>query len=147
LSLDQAVDELTRRFGAESANWKWGQSGYHHALIMNPLSAVVSDSVRAKLDVGPVPRGGDGNTVNATGGGDNQLSGASFRIVADVNDWDASVGINNPGQSGDPASPHYRDLFTLWAQDQYFPVPYSRPKVEAAAEHVTIMIPPPPRPQ
>ena len=143
LSLDEAVADLTKRFGPESSNWKWGQDGYHHATIMHPLSAAVSDDVRRKLDVGPAPRGGDANTVGATGGSDNQLGGASFRIVADVNNWDASVGTNTPGQSGDPDSPHYRDLFDLWAQDQYFPVPYSRPKVEAAAEHVTILVPPP----
>ena len=89
----------------------------------------------------------DGNTVSATGGTDNQLAGASFRIVADVGDWDASLGANNPGQSGDPDSPHYRDLFTLWSQDQYFPVAFSRPKVESVAEHVTVLVPPPERPK
>jgi penicillin amidase len=147
MSLDEAVADLTQRFGTDYSNWKWGQNGYHHALIMHPLSAAVSDSMRSKLDVGPVPRGGDGNTVGATGGTDNQLAGASFRIVADVNDWDASLGSNNPGQSGDPDSSHYRDLFALWSEDQYFPVTYSRPKVEAAVDHVTILVPPPPRPK
>ncbi|WP_244470743.1 penicillin acylase family protein [Microvirga massiliensis] len=37
-------------------------------------------------------------------------AGASFRIVLDVGNWDQSVTINTPGQSGDPFSPHYRDL-------------------------------------
>ncbi len=55
-------------------------------------------------------------------------------MVLDVGNWDASWTINAPGQSGDPASPHYRDLFTLWAEDRYVPMLYSRAAVEAATE-------------
>jgi penicillin amidase len=53
-------------------------------------------------------------------------------MVTDVGNWDASVAINAPGQSGDPASPHYRDLAPLWAQGRYFPLAYSRQAVEKA---------------
>ena len=76
-------------------------------------------------------------TVSATGDADNQASGGSLKIIADTEDWDNSVGLNTPGQSGDPDSPHYRDLFELWAQGQYFPVAYSRKKVESVTESVT----------
>jgi penicillin G amidase len=68
------------------------------------------------------------------GADQTKTSGASFRFIVDVGDWERSVGTNNPRQSGDPDSPHYRDLFSLWANDRYFPVPYSRQNVEAAAE-------------
>ncbi|MDH4064066.1 MAG: penicillin acylase family protein, partial [Acidobacteriota bacterium] len=71
-SLDEAVAELTKRFGPDMATWQWGQNAYHHALIRHPLSAAVNDATRARLDVGPAPRGGDGSTVSATGNGDNQ---------------------------------------------------------------------------
>ena len=33
-------------------------------------------------------RGGDGVTVSATGNGDNQSGGGSFKIIADTEDWD-----------------------------------------------------------
>jgi len=72
--------------------------------------------------------------VGATGNGGNQTAGASFRIIVDVGDWDRAVGTNTPGQSGNPDSPHYRDLFEMWANDRYFAVPYSRQRVEQAAE-------------
>ena len=140
-SLKQAVADLTRRFGADTAAWKYGSESYHHALISHPLSAAVSPAVRARLDVGPAPRGGDGNTVGATGGGDNQTSGASFRIVVDVGAWDNAVGTNNPGQSGDPSSRHYRDLFAGWSQDRFFPVAYGRDAVTNATESITILRP------
>jgi penicillin amidase len=137
-SLDEAVAEMTKRFGANPDAWAWGQNSYHHATIRHPLSAAVDSATRAKLDVGPAPRGGDGNTVGATGGGDNQTSGASFRIVVDLANWDAAVGTNTPGQSGNPDDPHYRDLFPLWANDRYFGVPFSRERVTG---DTTILMP------
>jgi penicillin amidase len=105
------------------------------------LSAAVKPEIRAKLDVGPMPRGGDSYTVDATGGSDNQASGGSLKIVADLDDWDSSVALNNPGQSGDPDSPHYRDLFELWSRGKYFPIFYSRPKVESVTEKILMMQP------
>lgn len=140
-SMDEAVAELTRRFGPDMQAWKYGQEKFHHALIRHPLSEVVNAATRAKLVVGPLPRGGDGMTVSATGNADNQGSGGSLKIIADTEDWDNSVGLNTPGQSGDPDSPHYRDLFQLWAQGQYFPVAYSRKKVDSVAESVTRLSP------
>ena len=80
-------------------------------------------------------------TVSATGNADNQAAGGSLKIIADTDDWDNSVGINTPGQSGDPDSAHYRDLFDLWAQGQYFPIAYSRQKVESVTEGVTRLTP------
>ncbi|HEY9227828.1 MAG TPA: penicillin acylase family protein, partial [Gemmatimonadaceae bacterium] len=101
----------------------------------------VSADLRQKLDVGPAPRGGDATTVGVTGNGGNQTAGASFRIIVDVGDWERAVGTNTPGQSGDPDNPRYRDLFPLWADDRYFPVPFARPRVEAAAVGRRVMTP------
>jgi len=140
-SMDEAVDELTRRFGADMQAWTYGQEKYHHALLRHPLSEAVNATTRAKLEVGPLPRGGDGMTVSATGGTDNQAAGGSLKIIADTDDWDNTVGMNTPGQSGDPDSPHYRDLFELWAQGTYFPVAYSRTKVESVTAGVTRLTP------
>jgi penicillin G amidase len=138
-SLEQAVAELTKRFGADMSRWQYGQ--YHHALIHHMLDAVVKPDIRGRLSVGPLPRGGDSYTVTATGGGDNQNSGGSLKIIADLDDWDHSVALNNPGQSGDPASPHYRDLFELWARGKYFPIFYSRSKIESVTEKTSTLLP------
>lgn len=140
-SMDEAVAELTKRFGPDMQAWKYGQEKFHHALIRHPLSDAVNASTRAKLMVGPLPRGGDGSTVSATGGADNQTSGGSLKIIADTEDWDNSVGLNTPGQSGDPDSPHYRNLFQLWAQGQYFPIAFSRKKVDSVTESVLRLAP------
>jgi penicillin amidase len=140
-SLDEGVADLTRRFGPNSEAWRWGQPAYHHATILNPLGVATDSATRARLDVGPAPRGGDANTVGATGGADNQTSGASFRIVVDVGDWEKTLGINTPGQSGNPDDPHYRDLFPLWATDRFFAVPYARDRVKAAGGASVVLIP------
>ena len=68
-------------------------------------------------------------------------AGASVRMVLDVGRWDNSVAINTPGQSGDPFSPHYRDLFPLWAAGNYVPLLFSRAAVEREAETVLTLMP------
>ena len=105
------------------------------------MSAAVRADLRSRLDLGPLPRGGYSHTVNSTSNDDNQSTGASFRIIADTGDWDRSVGTNTPGQSGDPASPHYRDHFEPWADGQYFPVYFTRTKVETVTETKTTLVP------
>jgi penicillin amidase len=130
-ALEGAVEELTGRFGSDQEKWVYGQEGYKHILLRHPLSRAVNDKWRRRLEVGPAPRGGNSYTLNQTGGGDNQSTGASFRIIVDTGDWDRTLGMNNPGQGGYPGHPHYEDLFQLWATDQFHPAFYSRPKVES----------------
>jgi penicillin amidase len=60
-------------------------------------------------------------------------------MVLDVGDWDRSLAMNSPGQSGDPRSPHYRDLFQAWARDGAFPLLYGRERIEAAAERRLVL--------
>jgi penicillin amidase len=132
-ALARAVSSLGEELGADPARWTYGQAAYKHVILRHPLGRVVADSLRTLFEVGPAPRGGNAYTVNQTGNGNLQTGGASFRIITDTRDWDASVGMNTPGQSGDPRSPFYRNLFDLWAADGFFPLAYSRARVEAVA--------------
>ncbi len=136
-SLDEAVAELTKRLGPEMDKWKLG--AYHHATILHPLAPALKPDLRAKFNVGNFPRGGDSYTITATGGGDNQQSGGSVKLVIDTENWDNSVALNNPGQSGDVDNPHYRDLYELWARGKYFPLFYSKTKIDSVAEEVIDM--------
>ena len=138
-SLDQAVAELTKRLGPDMEKWNLG--AYHYARILHPMSGALRPDLEAKFDVGHMPRGGDAYTITATGGTDNQGAGGSFKIVSDTYDWDNSVGLNNPGQSGDVNDPHYRDLYELWSRGKYFPIFFSRPKVESVAEKTITLAP------
>ena len=140
-SLEQAVADLRGKLGRDMDAWQYGQPDYKHATIFHPLSRAVSDEWADRFTVGPLPRGGNSYTLNNSGSGDNQTSGASFRIIVDTGDWDRAVGANTPGQSGDPDSPFYENLFELWANDRYFPVFYSRERVESVAAERLMLTP------
>ncbi len=130
-SLENAVNDARSRLGADSSSWRWG------ALHIAPFTHALSTNAerRALFDLPAVERGGDGNTVNNTsGGGFRQNHGASFREILDVSDWDRSVATSVPGQSGQPGSKHYGDLLPLWAEGKYFPLLYSKQKIEAMAK-------------
>ena len=144
-SLAAAYADVEERLGPDPAAWRWGD--LHRIELRHPMSAHLPDDIRRLADVGPAPRGGSGDTVGNTSYGDdlNQRSGASFRMVVDVGNWDASVAMNNPGQSGDPRSPHYKDLFEPWADDEAFPLLYTRPAILEAAEARIELIPLPPK--
>jgi penicillin amidase len=53
----------------------------------------------------------------------------------DVADWDRSVVTNVPGQSGQPESEFYSNLLPLWDRGEYFPMLYSRAKVDQNTAH------------
>ena len=130
-TLSQGIQNLKQKLGPEFKDWVYGQEDYKHALIRHPLSPALNQELRDRLNVGPAPRGGNGFTLGNTGSGDNQTSGASFRIFVDTRDWDNTLGMNTPGQVGDPDSPLYDNLFELWANDKVFPAFYSREKIES----------------
>ena len=134
-----AVQNLKTKFGDDMPNWKYGQEKYKHITLKHPMSNAVNDHIRSKLEVGPMARGGNAYTVNMTSSNLNQRSGGSFRIISDTGDWDQTLATNNPGQSGNPDHPHYSNLFRLWAKDQYFPLFYSRKKIESVKEEVWIL--------
>ena len=131
-ALADAVAELTRRFGADTTKWRWGT--VHVAELHHPLARA--------FDLPPVSRAGDGNTVFATAGANyQQTAGASYREVIDLGNFDNSVAINVPGQSAQPGSEYYDDLLPLWGNDKYFPLVFSRSRVESETKHVLRLVP------
>ena len=137
-SLDEAFAELTSTLGADFADWRWGD--LHKISFRHPLSN--SPERRAELDLGSIRRGGDGFTPNATRGpGYSQSSGASYRHILDLADWDRSVFTSTPGQSGQPGSPHYGDLLPMWAEGRYAPLVFSRSAVEENTAHRLLLEP------
>ncbi|PIF73889.1 penicillin amidase [Variovorax sp. 54] len=130
-TLPAAMQELSTKLGPDPAAWKWG--ALHRAEFRHPLGGVVDAATRKKLEVGDWPMSGSSFTPMAATyrANDYKLtSGASFRMVLDVGNWDASRVINTPGQSGNPDSPNYRDLAPLWLEGKYVPLVYSRGAVE-----------------
>lgn len=63
------------------------------------------------------------------------------RLIMDVGDWDHSLCINTPGQSGVPDSKFYGNLAPQWARGSYVPLLFSKNAVEAETETVIDLVP------
>ena len=132
-TLAEAVHNCAALLGQDAISWAWGR--LHHGYFQHAASSLLPDHLSTSWDVGPLPIGGSGSTAMHAGYRIRDfrcIYGASVRLVMDVGEWDNSVCINAPGQSGDPGSPHYDDLASIWARGQYVPLLYSRARVEEA---------------
>jgi len=134
-SLQAAVAELKQLLGPDMTSWAWGR--LHHATFEPAVAVLADPQLRAQMSVGPLETPGSASTPRAQAYRSTDFSvitGASVRMVMDVGAWDNSVAMNTPGQSDDPMSAHYRDLFPMWAQGSYVPLRFSRAAVERDAE-------------
>ena len=139
-TLRDAWGEMQQLQGADPGKWAWGR--LHTMKFRHSLDRL--DGVAREFDLGPVVRPGDGFTVNATsfeGPSFEQQSGASYREILDTSNWDNSLAVNTPGQSGQPGSPHYSDLLPLWREGEYFALVYSREAVEKATTDRLVLEP------
>ena len=136
-SLKSALTEIGQRLSPDVNTWAWGRL---HRATFEPAVAVLADpQLRAQMSVGPLETPGSSSTPRAQSyraADFSVTSGASVRLVMDVGAWDNSVAMNTPGQSDDPMSAHYRDLFPMWAQGSYVPLRFSRAAVERDAETI-----------
>ena len=133
-TFEKAIQNVEQKLGKEVNMWQYGQLKNKHVLLKHPFSAVVNQNIRSLLEVGPAPRGGNGFTANVTGRGDNQTHGASFRFISDLQNWDYCLATNTPGQSGNPNSPFYRNLFPIWINNQYFPLYFTKVKISSVSQ-------------
>ncbi len=136
-SLKSATDELAQRLGADPMTWTWGRL---HQAKWDPAIGVLADpQLKSQMSIGPLQTPGSASTPRAQtyrASDFNVTAGASVRMVMDVGAWDNSMVMNTPGQSGDPYSAHYRDLFPMWAEGSYVPLAFSREAVDRVAERV-----------
>jgi penicillin amidase len=139
-ALERARARLALQQGADMQQWSWGRS--HQVRFLHPLDQ--APGAAELLDRGPVQRPGDEDVLQATGFEDDsfaQRSGASYREIFDLSDWDESRAINVPGQSGQPGSKHYDDLLPLWSEGRYFPLAFSKGAVDRATTDTLELLP------
>ena len=136
-----SVKELEAKFGKDLKNWIYGQKDFKHIKIKHPLQNIVNDSIYNLISFKTYPRGGNAYTPGSSGSNLSQSSGASFRVVIDTKDWDNSKATNSPGQSGDPNSIFYRNLYEDWANDSFFELHYSKQKVNANLHNKKVYYP------
>jgi penicillin amidase len=133
-ALDAALDDLTAALGEDMGSWRWGE--LHTVRFAAGMARI--PELRELFTAGEAPVGGDEQTVLQGMFEPDRSYGVvvapSWRMIVDLSDFDASMGVLAPGQSGHPASPHFRDLLEPWGRGEHHPVPFSRQAVEEAAE-------------
>jgi penicillin amidase len=135
-ALAAAVGDLRGRNSNERLAW----GRVHTVTFTHPLG--ISDRPARRFNVGPFAAGGYSETVlSISSPGSGRSIGPSFRAIFDLGEWDRSLAMNAPGQSGSPGSPHFGDLAAGWAGGQYFPLAFSDRAVQANAQNTLMLVP------
>jgi penicillin amidase len=133
-SFEEGVAELTKQYGADQSQWRWGRRN----VVTIPHQNVLGTGFGAlypEYSLGPFAKEGRGGwTIDPAG--QNQ-----YRMIVDLADLDNSMSALGPGTSGDPKSPHYQDQVPLWMDGSYHPKYFSREKSIANAESRHILKP------
>jgi len=131
-ALDQALEQLSAQLGSNPINWTWGNA--HIAVSEHrPFSKVPFLGSLFNLRQ-PFP--GDSFTINVGRlellKADNPFEtkqAPSLRALYDLSDLEQSLFIYQTGQSGWVQSKLYRNMGTLWAQNEYLPLQMKPQKV------------------
>ncbi len=130
-ALQKTLLTLKRELGPNPKKWQWGKLHFielHHPMVQIPLLGRIWKPVK-------IPAGGDTYTVDQSEVGlhfppESVSVMASGRLIIDVGDWDNSMAVLPGGQSGHPASPHYRDGLVDWQNGRYHPQLFTRDRIE-----------------
>lgn len=143
-SLDAAMNELKRRHGGDWRAWRWGEA--HEARFDHAVLGRVPLLGRLVNIRAPIAGGNDTIMRAASDIADAEapyaaIHGAGFRAVYDLADLARSQFIIAPGQSGNPLSIHYRDLFEIWRRGLGVSLGQSRAQLEDEASGRLVLRP------
>ncbi len=121
-AIEDALRWLKQDVGGRKSQWRWGR--LHTVTFGHPVAK--TPALRKLLTVGPVETSGATGTVRAAGHSVAEpfvVTGLStYRMVVDLSDPAHGKATTAGGQSGHPASPHYRTQTDLWLADEYHPM-------------------------
>jgi penicillin amidase len=101
MAFTQSVNELIKQFGDPGKKWQWGDMKDTH---INHLANLPG------FGTGHFSAGGTGAVINALKGG----NGPSWRMVVQMGPQVKGYGIFPGGESGNPGSYYYDDMFETW---------------------------------
>ena len=142
-ALAVVVRRLRATAGPGPAYWGWGH--LRPLVLKHPLFGGVRRLAGA-FNVGPVPVGGDMNTVMQAGYAplrptDPTHNFPNLRAAFDTADWSNCRFVLAGGQSGNPCSPHYADQFGLWQRGEAVPIPWAPDEVIRGAKASLRLVP------
>lgn len=143
IALDEALLELTERYGDNLESWRWGDA--HQAMHDHPVLGDVP-FLKYFVNIRQSTSGGDDTLMRGVTRGEGpepyqNVHSAGYRGVYDFADPDSSVFITATGQSGHPLSRHYDDLGELWRRGEYIPMSLDPELAHAAAAGVMVLTP------
>jgi penicillin amidase len=143
MALDDALLDLTQRYGPAVESWRWGDA--HEAHHDHPVLGR-TPVLKWFVNITQSTSGGDDTLMRGLTAGTGpdpyaNVHGAGYRGVYDFADPDSSVFIISTGQSGHPLSRHYDDLSELWRRGEYIPMSLDPDLARAAATGITVLTP------
>ena len=143
IALDEALLELTEKYGDNLESWRWGDA--HQATHDHPVLGEVP-FLKYFVNIRQSTSGGDDTLMRGVTRGEGpepyqNVHSAGYRGVYDFADPDSSVFIIATGQSGHPLSRHYDDLGELWRRGEYIPMSLDPELAHAAAAGVMVLTP------
>ena len=143
IALDDALLELTEKYGPNLESWRWGDA--HQAVNDHPVLGDVP-FLKYFVNIRQSTSGGDDTLMRGVTRGTGpepyqNVHSAGYRGVYDFADPDSSVFIIATGQSGNPLSRHYDDLGELWRRGEYIPMSLDPELARAAATGVMVLTP------
>jgi penicillin amidase len=133
-SADDGVAALQKQTGqATELGWNWGR--LHPLDMFHPLGP--AGLLHGLLSIGPYEQGGTIDTVRAMGVG----HGPAMRFVADLSNFDQSLMEIPTGESGQYASPYYRDQFAAWFAGRGIPATFSIAGEDGVRAHRLTLLP------
>jgi penicillin amidase len=141
----EAVAWLREQIGPYPAEWEWG--AVHTVTFTHPIAQGAKPLGRL-LNVGPIPVGGDCNTLNCQywtlADPFAVISGASYRLLVDLSDPSKdthALACNSVGESGNARSKHYRDQAIPWSRVRYHPMGTDAASVATRAAKTVRLVP------
>lgn len=128
-AVEQTVAWFDEELGGDMNEWRWGR--LHTATFVSiPLGQSGIGPIESMVNRGPFPADGGTSTVNANSWRWSApaavMGHVSMRMIVDLADPDASLGIHPTGQSGRPYHLHYDDFIEMWLNGAYFPLSLSQ---------------------
>lgn len=143
LALDDALLELSAKYGKNIESWRWGDA--HEARQDHPALGK-APFLKWLMNIRQSTSGGDQTLMRGMTSDDPDdpylnINGPVYRGVYDFADPDSSVFVISTGQSGHPLSRHYDDMSELWRRGDYVPMSLDSALARAAATGVTLLEP------
>ncbi len=117
-----------KKFGADEANWHWGNNfvaNFQHPLAVVPL---IGGQFLVRY-----------TNVNGSGLTPNVGAYVSMRQIASPGNWDATRHVIPLGESGNPASPYFKDQFEAWRTGTPAIFPFTKEAVEKATQEIWVL--------